>query len=70
MLGWIFFLSICLPPLGLWPGIKYVRHSDPDTKRIGLIAIVLTILSSAISVWLTFKLANIYVETITQISGL
>lgn len=70
MLAWVFFLSVFVPPLGLWPGIKYFKHSDPKTKRIGLAAIVLTVLSSALTIYFTFKLANVYVETITQIPNL
>jgi hypothetical protein len=48
----IYTMSILLPPLGLWPGIKYVFQKDEKTKLVGIIAIVLTILSSVITIWL------------------
>jgi hypothetical protein len=45
-------MSILLPPLGLWPGIKYVFQKDEKTKLVGIIAIILTVLSSIITFWL------------------
>lgn len=60
----IYFLSIFLPPLGLWPGVKYFRHSDPRAKQIGTVAIVLTVASSFFSIWLTFQFLNVYVGAI------
>ncbi len=63
---WIYALSVILPPLGLWPGIKYVRHSDPKAQQIGWIAIILTVLSSIITIWLTFQFLNIYLNTFNE----
>ena len=31
----IYALSVFLPPLGLWPGIKYVREADPKAEQCG-----------------------------------
>lgn len=47
----VYLLSFLLPPLGLWPGIKYLRQSDDKAKIVGLVAIVLTILSIGISIY-------------------
>lgn len=47
----IYALSILLPPLGLWPGIKYVLQKDEKTKTVGIIAIILTILSTIVTLW-------------------
>lgn len=58
----IYLLSILLPPLGLWPGIKYLRQSDQKAQIIGAVAIILTIFSIIISVWL-------YLLTINSISA-
>ena len=41
----LYLLSIFLPPLGLWPGMKYVRSSYPPARRVGIIIIVLTAVS-------------------------
>lgn len=45
----IYVLSVCLPPLGLWPALKYLKQNNSISKRIGLIAIVLTVLSIVIT---------------------
>lgn len=52
---WIYFISFFLPPLGVWPAIKYLRQADEKSKKIGLVALVLTIISIAISTWLTLN---------------
>ena len=54
----IYLLSIFLPPLGLFPGIKYLLQSNGKAQIIGAIALVLTFLSIAISVWLTIGIMN------------
>ncbi len=54
----IYFISFLLPPLGVWPAIKYLRQGDEKSKKIGLIAIFLTIISIVIAGWLTTNLIN------------
>ena len=51
----IYALSLFLPPLGLWPGIKYFFQKDPKIKKVGLIAIILTIISTVITLWGTIN---------------
>lgn len=51
----LFALSLFLPPLGLWPGIKYFSQNDQKAKKIGLIAIVLTLISTIITIWLAIN---------------
>jgi len=63
---WIYLLSVLLPPLGLWPGIKYMKHGDPKTRQIGWIAIVLTVLSGIITIWATFAFLNVYLSTLNE----
>lgn len=41
--------SLLLPPLGLIPGIRYLRMKESEAKLIGLIAIVLTIISTILT---------------------
>lgn len=48
----VYLLSVLLPPLGLFPAIKYLRFGDANAKRAGVIAIVLTIIAIAVTVWL------------------
>lgn len=54
----VYALSVFLPPLGLWPGIRYLMQKDDKAKIVGLIAIVLTIASSAITIYWSMGLLN------------
>lgn len=58
----VYLLSFFLPPLGLWPGIKYLLQKSERAKRVGVIAIMLTIISIVITVWITMGLMG----TVTQ----
>lgn len=50
---YIYAISVLFPPLGLWPGIKYLLQKDSLSKIIGIIAIILTIVSTIITVKVT-----------------
>jgi hypothetical protein len=54
----VYLLSVFLPPLGLWPGIKYLLQKNSRAKRVGTIAIVLTILSTVVTLWLSVVAFN------------
>lgn len=56
----IYLMSVFLPPLGLWPGIKYLKQKDDKSRMIGFIAITLTIISTAITVWFTLRFINVF----------
>ena len=47
----LYLLSFFLPPIGLIPGIKYLRKSESQTKKIGIVLIILTIVSSVIQIY-------------------
>ena len=47
----IYLTSFFLPPLGLWPGIKYLRQKDQKAQVVGIIAVFLTILSIGLAVY-------------------
>lgn len=53
---WIYFVSLFLPPLGLIWVFKYIRSQNTQLKRIALIAIILTILSSLVTIWFSISL--------------
>jgi hypothetical protein len=40
----ILFASILLPPLGIFPGLRYLRYKELSAKILGLSAIILTLL--------------------------
>lgn len=56
----IYLLSFLLPPLGLWPGIKYLKQKDEKPRMIGFIAILLTIISTALTIWLTLGFLSVF----------
>src|SRR4030042_6425343 len=54
----VYAISFFLPPLGFWPAIRYLRQQDAKSKKIGLVALFLTILSILLTVWLTTSFIN------------
>ncbi len=58
----VYLVSIFLPPLGLWPGIKYIRQKDQKARLIGIIAISLTLVTTAISLWLSVGMLDEYTK--------
>ena len=50
---WIYFVSLCLPPLGFIWTFKYFRSESIQKKRIAYIALALTVISIIFSVWFT-----------------
>ena len=62
----LYLLSVFLPPLGLFPGLRYLKNENETAKHIGLILIFLTILSSIISVWMFFGVINTINKTINE----
>jgi uncharacterized membrane protein YqaE (UPF0057 family) len=61
----VYLLSIFLPPLGLWPGIRYLFSKNQRTRRAGIIAIILTILSTIITIWLTMAFMGQLTQSLT-----
>lgn len=62
----VYLLSFFLPPLGLWPGFKYLRKGNEHAKHVGLIAIFLTILGIIISLWAFFGIIHSVNNTLNQ----
>lgn len=54
----IYLFSFFLAPFGLGYAFKYLKQSDPEARRIGIIVIILTVLSIALMIWLTSAFAN------------
>lgn len=54
----IYLISFFLPPLGLWPAISYLKQQDETAKKIGVVAIFLTIISIVITIWLFISVMN------------
>ena len=58
----LYALAIFLPPLGFWPGIKYLMKKDPEAKKLGGIVVLITLISTILTTWWIFKLLGDYVE--------
>lgn len=54
----LYLLSILLPPLGLWPAVKYLKQEDQKSKIIGAVCVALTILSTILTLWATLGVIN------------
>lgn len=57
---WLYFISFFLPPLGIFPGIKYMRAQESKARLIGAVCIILTIVSFAITVFASIGFINTY----------
>ena len=64
----VYALSILLPPLGLWPGIKYLTQKNQEAKNVGIVAIILTILSSIVTVWMNLRYLQDYLSIYSDLS--
>jgi uncharacterized membrane protein YvbJ len=59
----IYSLSIFLPPLGLWPDLK---QPDQKSKNIGIVALVLTIVISLITIYLCISILDSFTTEFTN----
>lgn len=58
----IYLVSFFLPPFGLFLVFKYLRSDDEKAKKIGWIAVILTIVSLLITFWVS----KAFMDNITQ----
>lgn len=56
----IYLISFLLPPFGLWPAVKYLRQPDSKAKNIGLAALVITVISLVISIYISARFINVF----------
>ncbi len=54
----VYAVSALLPPFGLVYVWKYLKQPDDASKRVGWIALVLTVLMPVLTVWLTIATIN------------
>ena len=62
----VYLLAVLLPPLGIWPAIKYFRQEDEKSKKIGLTIIILTVIAVVVTVWLTAGLVKTFNQKIGE----
>lgn len=66
----VYFISFFLPPFGLGYAWKYIRHGDKKSKIIGIIAIVLTIASIIISLWMMEQILKPIQDQMNELNNL
>lgn len=54
----IYLISFFIPPLGLFKGYPYLKQKGSRLRIIGIAAIVLTIISLIIVIWLVVQTVN------------
>jgi hypothetical protein len=67
---WVYFVSLFLPPFGLWYAWKYLKEGDYESRKIGIIAIILTIISVIITIWLSIDIINSVFKSLNEMSNL
>jgi hypothetical protein len=66
----VYLISFFLAPFGLWFAWKYLKQGDNKSKRIGVAAIALTIISVAITIWTMAGLYNSVSHYMRLLNGL
>jgi uncharacterized OB-fold protein len=47
----VYLISFFIAPFGLWYAWKYLKQDDQKSKIIGIVAVALTLLAIAITIW-------------------
>lgn len=55
---WIYAICLLAPPFGIIYTFKFVGKANPQVRRVGWIALILTILATIITVWSAIGLYN------------
>ncbi len=66
----LYIKTILLPPLGILWGFRYLRQSDTNSKIVGLLAIIFTVVVIIVATQLTMALVNTATQQINQQSQL
>ncbi len=64
--AWVYFVSLFLPPFGLWYTWRYLKAGDKKSKTVGIMTIILTIVSVIVSVWLWQALIQPFIANYTN----
>jgi len=69
--AWIYAFSAILPWICFvfvtrWPGVKYFKSNDPETKQIGEVAWAILIISTVITIWLAVVWTEEYIKSTTD----
>jgi uncharacterized membrane protein YvbJ len=56
--AYVYFVSLFLPPFGLYYVWKYLKQKDAKSKKIGYAALILTAISVIVTIWFTERLTS------------
>ncbi len=70
----LYFMSIITPPMcfltiGAWHGMQYLKSADLRAKQIGIIAVVLMVVSTVVTVWLVYAFTVQLMSLVSSLSG-
>ena len=65
----VYSISLFLPPFGLWHVWKYVKQKDDKSKKIGVAAAILTVISIIVAIWFTEKFINSINQSLNSINN-
>jgi len=60
----LLLVSVLLPPLGLWPGLKLIGNSDSRAQIVGWLAIILTAAVIIVTLWVGVNFVNAQLRAI------
>jgi len=64
----VYFVSLFLPPFGLWYVWKYLKQKDGKSKKIGIAAAILTAISIIVAIWFTERFVNSINQALNSIN--
>jgi hypothetical protein len=65
----VYAVSFFLPPFGFWYAWMYFKEPDGKSKKIGAVAMILTIISIILSVWITEAFVNSVDQSLDSLNG-
>jgi len=65
----VYFVSLFLPPFGFWYAWKYLKRVDYESRKIGIVAVILTIISILVTIWLTEGFINLVSQSFNSINN-
>lgn len=67
---YIYFMSLLLPPAGIVYGMRYLKIPNQQVKTVGIVAIILTVISLLVSVWLILDVVKQTQDAFSKYRGL
>ncbi|MEK7465433.1 MAG: zinc ribbon domain-containing protein [Patescibacteria group bacterium] len=66
----IYFLSFAIPGSGFWYGYQYLKHGGEREKKIGYVAMGITLAAILIGVWSVAAFLNQLSQSLQSVQGI